>query len=123
MRKSLISALAFLMLNSVFAQSKQEKKVAEVFIIERADAFVKGVTPVFVNDLKALNRIENNLDTKKYNYRRYSFIFLGEISDANMVGGSLNSYTQDRKKPVFYYTIVKENGWTVIWVISGHDGF
>jgi hypothetical protein len=46
MRKSLISALAFLLLNPVFAQSQQEKKVAEVFIIERADAFVKGLPRV-----------------------------------------------------------------------------
>jgi uncharacterized protein YkwD len=60
MRKSLISALAFLLLNPVFAQSQQEKKVAEVFIIERADAFVKGLPRLIIAEINGF-RAEQGL--------------------------------------------------------------
>jgi hypothetical protein len=70
-----------------------------------------------------LNKIEATLDAGKVSYCKYSFIFLGDITEANLAGGGMNSYTQDFRKKVLYYTLVKENGRNVIWVISGHNGF
>jgi uncharacterized protein YxeA len=123
MKKLIIFAIAILTVSIATAQTQIEKQAAASFVTDRANVYVKDVTPVFVKDLTALDRIEKDLDSGKYNYRRYSFIFLGEMTDANMVGGEMKSYTQDRTKPVLYYTIVNENGRKVIWVISGHNGF
>jgi hypothetical protein len=123
MKKLIIFAIATLTLGFANAQTPAEKQVAANFITSRADAYVKNVTPVFVKDFAALNRVEKELDAGKISYRKYSFVFFGEINDANCVGGGMNSYTQDRRKPVLYYTMIKENGNTVIWVISGHNGF
>ena len=123
MKKLIILAIATLGLSVANAQTPAEKQAAADFIISRADAYVKNVTPVFVKDFAALNRVEKDLDAGKVSYCKYSFVFFGEINDANCVGGGMNSYTQDRKKPVLYYTMIKENGRTVIWVISGHNGF
>ena len=123
MKKLIIFTIAILSLSFANAQTPAEKRVAADFITSRADAYVKNVTPVFVSNENELTKIENSLDTQKVSYRKYSFIFIGEVNDANCVGGAMNSYTQDVKKQVLYYTIIKENGRTVIWVISGHNGF
>jgi hypothetical protein len=123
MKKLIILAIATLGLSFANAQTPAEKQVAADFVTSRADTYVKNVKPVFVNNEAELAKIENGLDKQKVSYRKYSFIFIGEVNDANCVGGEMNSYTQDNRKPVLYYTMIKEQGRNVILVISGHNGF
>jgi hypothetical protein len=123
MKKIIFFSISILIISFVKAQTPAEIKIAENFIISRADAYIKKAIPVFVNNLAALEKVERNLDAKKISYRKYSFVFIGEINDKNCVGGAMHSYTQNNRKPILYYTILKENEKTEIWVISGHNGF
>jgi hypothetical protein len=121
MKKLILFAIAVLTISLATAQTQTDKATAAAFVTSRANAYVRDLAPVFVKDLTELDQLESRLDSGKYNYQKYSFVFFGEISAANLVGGVLNSYTQDRKKPVLYYTLVKEGGQTIIWVLSGHN--
>jgi hypothetical protein len=120
--KKLIVVLFIFKITLISAQNEDEKKVASSFIIERADIYVKKVKPIFIVNENELKKIEEKLDKNKISYRKYSFVFLGEIKEDNFTGGAMNSYTQDVRKPLLYYTIVKENYKTIIWVLSGHRG-
>jgi hypothetical protein len=43
----------------VKAQTPAEIKIAENFIISRADAYIKKAIPVFVNNLAALEKVDS----------------------------------------------------------------
>lgn len=126
MKNVILSIVAILTINFATAQTANQAQIeaAGKIVMSRIDNFDAAQTATYVNTgMTGLNQIEETLDKQKLNYRKYSFVFYGEIKEDNIVGGAMNSYTQSKSKPFVYYTIVRENGNLVVWVLAGHNGF
>jgi hypothetical protein len=120
MKKLIIITIAIFSTLIATAQTAEDKQKAIDLIKARTESFNQSATPIYV---KNILDVEKQIDKQNLNYRFYSFVVFGEIEDKNVHGGSMNSYSNSISKPFIYYSIEKENGRTVIWVISGHNGW
>lgn len=120
MKNLILTLIAIVTVTFANAQTATEKKIASDFILTRTESFNKGIAPVYVSNIDSL---EKTIDKKNVNYRVATFVFFGQVNDANCAGGSMNSYSKGRSQSFIYYTIKNEGDRTVISVISGHDGW
>jgi hypothetical protein len=121
--KYLIMLLVIYSLDTSTIKAQSINKKIEQEVLKSVNKFVKNTNPIYLNTISELILKEDSIDKLKISYQKYSLIYLGEVSEKNLCGGAMNSYTQDQKSPFLYYTYVIENNKTTIWVLSGTDSF
>jgi hypothetical protein len=116
MKKTIVSILILAGLNPAFSQTKEQ---VTTFLSDRTMPFNKDVKAVEVNNLDSVIRScsKRNISCSHNIFTLYGTSF----APAQVIGGYGQTIIKDKKLPFVMYTFYKENGNTIIEVVSGSD--